>query len=168
MGFLLSLFVPSLYILLIFHHSELLPVNLLFSVAGQRIQTPLPAYLELFTVMVAFDLLREAGTRMPTAIGTSLSPSAQSSPPVLRRCGTYQPDHRHHRRLDRSARSPFPTQIKFSDDDYQIHSCNHLSRLGSSGSHFALVMSLSIFQVSEAGVDYFAPGPLQQRRPERL
>lgn len=73
MGFLLSLFVPSLYILLIFHHSELLPVNLLFSVAGQRIQTPLPAYLELFTVMVAFDLLREAGTRMPTAIGTSLS-----------------------------------------------------------------------------------------------
>lgn len=73
LGLIFSLFMPSVYILLILHHSELLPVNLLFSIAGQRILTPLPAYLELFAVMIAFDLLRESGTRMPTAIGTSLS-----------------------------------------------------------------------------------------------
>lgn len=72
-GLLLSMFLPSIYIILIMHHSELLPVHLLFSVAGQRIQVPLPAYLELFLVMVIFDILRESGTRMPTAIGTALN-----------------------------------------------------------------------------------------------
>jgi spore germination protein KA len=72
-GLILALFLPSFYILLILHHSELLPINLLFSAAGQRVITPLPAYLELFGVLIAFDLLRESGTRMPTALGTTIS-----------------------------------------------------------------------------------------------
>ncbi|NLD26696.1 MAG: spore germination protein, partial [Acholeplasmataceae bacterium] len=72
-GFSLSLFLPGLYIIFIVHQSELVPFKLLFGVAGQRILTPLPAYLELFLVMIAFDLLREAGTRMPTALGATLS-----------------------------------------------------------------------------------------------
>jgi spore germination protein KA len=72
-GFILSLFLPGIYIILIVHQSELVPFKLLFSIAGQRILTPLPAYLELFLVLIAFDLLREAGTRMPTSLGATLS-----------------------------------------------------------------------------------------------
>lgn len=72
-GFVLSLFLPALYIIMVIHHSELLPIKLLFSIAGQRNATPLPAFFELIIVLVGFDFLREAGTRMPTALGSALS-----------------------------------------------------------------------------------------------
>ena len=72
-AFLLALYVPATYICLVLHHSELLPVNLLYSIAGQRIAVPFPSFLELIIIMLVFDLLRESGARMPSTIGSSLS-----------------------------------------------------------------------------------------------
>jgi len=73
LGLLMALFLPGIYVSLLIHHAELLPINLLFSLVGQRTQVPLPGFLELLLIMVVFDLLREAGTRMPTALGATLS-----------------------------------------------------------------------------------------------
>ena len=69
----ISLFIPAIYLTLEMFHSELLPIDLLYNIAGQRIGVPLPAIIELFLLMIAFDLIREASTRMPAAIGPSLS-----------------------------------------------------------------------------------------------
>lgn len=69
----LALFLPAFYMCIVKHSSELLPVNLMYSITGQRANVPLPADLEIFLTLFAFDLLTEAGTRMPRAVGTALS-----------------------------------------------------------------------------------------------
>ncbi|HHU24349.1 MAG TPA: spore germination protein [Acholeplasmataceae bacterium] len=72
-AFFLGLYLPAIYISLIYFHSELLPINLLLSIAGQRYAIPFPGFLEILLIMFFFDLLRESGTRMPTSLGSSLS-----------------------------------------------------------------------------------------------
>ena len=70
---LISLSLPGLYMCTISFHSELLPINMVYSITGQRANVPIPAALEMILTIFAFDLLTEAGTRMPRAVGTALS-----------------------------------------------------------------------------------------------
>lgn len=70
---LIALFLPALYICAVKFNSELLPINLMYSISGQRANVPLPADIEILITLLAFDLLTEAGTRMPRAVGTALS-----------------------------------------------------------------------------------------------
>jgi spore germination protein KA len=72
-SFWLAVFIPGVYLTLILFHSELLPLNFLFTVAGQRVDVPLPGFAEIILMALAFDFLREAGIRMPSALGSSLS-----------------------------------------------------------------------------------------------
>lgn len=72
-AFFVGLYLPAIYISLIHFHSELLPIDLLLSIAGQRNALPFPGFLEIVLIMFFFDLLRESGTRMPTSLGSSLS-----------------------------------------------------------------------------------------------
>jgi spore germination protein KA len=72
-SFWLAVFVPGVYLTLVLFHSELLPLNFLFTVAGQRVDVPFPGFAEIIIMAVAFDFLREAGIRMPSALGASLS-----------------------------------------------------------------------------------------------
>jgi spore germination protein KA len=73
LALLISLFLPAVYLSLIYFHSELLPLNLLLNIAGQRQDVPFPGYIEILIMMLFFDLLRESGTRMPSTLGSSLS-----------------------------------------------------------------------------------------------
>lgn len=72
-AFYIATFLPGIYLALIMYHFELLPVNFLFSVAGQRVDVPLPAFVEVLLMSFAFDFLRESGARMPNALGSTLS-----------------------------------------------------------------------------------------------
>ncbi|WP_372660340.1 spore germination protein [Cohnella sp.] len=72
-AFLLSIFTPSLYIAVVSYHQELLPTNLLISLAAQREEVPFPAFIEAFIMTVTFEILREAGLRMPRIAGQSIS-----------------------------------------------------------------------------------------------
>ncbi|UKS23838.1 spore germination protein [Paenibacillus sp. HWE-109] len=73
LSFMLSVFVPSLYIAVVSYHQELLPHSLLISIAAQREGVPFPAFMEAFIMMVTFELLREAGLRMPRIAGQAIS-----------------------------------------------------------------------------------------------
>lgn len=68
-----ALFLPAAYMCIVKFNSELLPINMVYSITGQRTNVPLPADLEIILTCFAFDLLTEAGTRMPRAVGTALS-----------------------------------------------------------------------------------------------
>lgn len=70
---LFALFLPGFYMCVVKFNSELLPINLMYSLAGQRANVPLPAEFEVIITLFAFDLLTEAGTRMPRIVGTALS-----------------------------------------------------------------------------------------------
>ncbi|GMK47063.1 hypothetical protein PghCCS26_41920 [Paenibacillus glycanilyticus] len=72
-AFLLSIFVPSLYIAVASYHQELLPPSLLISLAAQREEVPFPVFIEAIIMTIAFEILREAGLRMPRIAGQSIS-----------------------------------------------------------------------------------------------
>ncbi|RJE88478.1 spore germination protein [Paenibacillus sp. 1011MAR3C5] len=69
----ISLLLPSLYIAITTFHREMLPASLLFSLAAQREGVPFPAFVEALVMELTFEILREAGLRMPRAIGQAVS-----------------------------------------------------------------------------------------------
>lgn len=72
-GAVLALFVPAIYVSLTNFHQEMLPTPLLLSIAAGRSDVPFPTVLEAFLMLIVFEILREAGARMPTAIGQTVS-----------------------------------------------------------------------------------------------
>jgi spore germination protein KA len=72
-AFFLSLYAPALYVAMITHHHTLVPTVLLVSIASQREAIPFPAVIEALIMEITFEVLREAGIRMPRAIGSALS-----------------------------------------------------------------------------------------------
>ncbi len=69
----IALLAPSIYITFTTFHQELLPTTLLVSLAGQREGVPFPAFVEALMMEITFEILREAGVRMPKTIGQSVS-----------------------------------------------------------------------------------------------
>lgn len=69
----ISLLGPSLYIAITTFHQEMLPTQLLFGLAAQREQIPFPAFVEALLMELTFEILREAGVRLPKNIGSAIS-----------------------------------------------------------------------------------------------
>ncbi|MDQ0242839.1 spore germination protein KA [Bacillus fengqiuensis] len=72
-SFMLSLVLPSIYVGVITYHQELIPTPLLISIIAQREGVPFPTVVEAFIMELTFEILREAGVRMPRAIGMTVS-----------------------------------------------------------------------------------------------
>ncbi|KAA9022670.1 spore germination protein [Niallia endozanthoxylica] len=68
----ITLFTPSAYIAITNYHMEMLPTDLLLAIAGAREMVPFPAILELLMLELAFELIREAGVRVPVPIGPTI------------------------------------------------------------------------------------------------
>ncbi len=73
MGFSLSIFTPGIYVAMVAYHHEMIPTQLMISIAMERSSVPFPAALEAFLMLLVFDILRETGIRMPANIGHALS-----------------------------------------------------------------------------------------------
>ncbi|WP_416150858.1 spore germination protein [Salipaludibacillus sp. HK11] len=72
-AFTLALLGPSLFIALLTFHQDLIPTTLVITLAAQRSGIPFPAVIEAFIMEVTFEILREAGIRMPRSIGQAVS-----------------------------------------------------------------------------------------------
>jgi len=70
---LIALMFPAIYISVTTFHQELLPTNLIYSVATSRERVPFPAFLEALLMEITFEALREAGLRLPKPIGQTVS-----------------------------------------------------------------------------------------------
>jgi len=73
LGFFLSVSVPAIYLALVTYHYEIIPTKLLLSITAARQGVPFPTLLEMILLLVAFELLREAGAMMPASVGQALS-----------------------------------------------------------------------------------------------
>lgn len=71
--FLVSLLLPSTYIALTTFQQEMIPTTLLINLVAQREGVPFPALIEALLMEVTFEVIREAGVRMPRAIGPAIS-----------------------------------------------------------------------------------------------
>lgn len=69
----ISIGLLPLYISLISFHQEALPTPFLNSLAEQRERVPFPSVIESMFLLLAFEILREAGVRMPRVIGPAIS-----------------------------------------------------------------------------------------------
>ena len=72
-AFFISLFGPALYVALATYHQELIPTSLLITMAASSEGLPFPAALETFVMLLAFEILKESGVRMPRPIGQAIS-----------------------------------------------------------------------------------------------
>jgi spore germination protein KA len=73
MSLFICMLAPSIYIALTTYHQDMLPTVLLLSLASQREGVPFPAFIEALIMEIIFEILREAGIRMPRAIGQTVS-----------------------------------------------------------------------------------------------
>lgn len=72
-AFLFSAIVPALYVAALCYHQELLPLRMLLAITAARRGLPLSALWEMVLLLLVFELLKEAGTRTPGVIGSTMS-----------------------------------------------------------------------------------------------
>lgn len=71
-GMGVSLLLPALYIAITLYHQEMLPTYLLYAISAARANVPFPSVVELLLMDFSFEMIREAGIRMPGPIGQTL------------------------------------------------------------------------------------------------
>ncbi|HCT64009.1 MAG TPA: spore germination protein [Lachnospiraceae bacterium] len=63
---------PGLYIALVVFHPNLIPTSLALKIAGGRANVPFPTIVEVLIMELAFELLREAGLRLPSPASSTI------------------------------------------------------------------------------------------------
>lgn len=67
-----TLLLPGLYISITNYHQELIPTELLFAIISSRLEVPFPVIIEILIMEVSFELIREAGLRVPSPVGPTI------------------------------------------------------------------------------------------------
>ena len=71
-GLIISFLLPGGYIATAAYHTGIIPTQLTLFMAGTRDTVPFPVYIEAFLMEIIFELLREAGIRLPGQIGATI------------------------------------------------------------------------------------------------
>ena len=69
----ITIFLPAFYVAIALYHQEMLPLKLMQSIIESKQSVPFPTAVEVIVMLIAFELLQEAGLRLPTAIGQTVS-----------------------------------------------------------------------------------------------
>lgn len=72
-AFVISLFLPGIFVAVGTFHQELIPTNLLFLIATNEVTTPFSLMAEAILVHLLYEIMREAGLRLPESIGHAIS-----------------------------------------------------------------------------------------------
>ena len=72
-GFWISISVPGVYTALVTYHQEAIPTPLLLSISAARQGVPFPTIVEVILLSIVFEMIRDAGVRMPSNLGQALS-----------------------------------------------------------------------------------------------
>lgn len=68
----IAMFASSFYIAITNYYVGMIPPDLLMAVAGTRERVPFPSIVEIIMMEMAFELIREAGLRVPSPIGPTI------------------------------------------------------------------------------------------------
>ena len=71
-GLFLALLLPANYVAIIAYHTEFIPTDLLLAITSARENVPFPTIIEVLMMELSFELIREAGIRIPGTVGTTL------------------------------------------------------------------------------------------------
>ena len=71
--FVITLLTPAIYLALTTYNQEIIPTNLLISIAAQRENVPFPAFIECLFMIFAFEILRESDLKLPSFASSAIS-----------------------------------------------------------------------------------------------
>lgn len=71
-AFAFAALLPGLYLALTTFHREMIPTDLLIAIAEAKENVPFPTLVEVILMELGFELIREAGIRIPGIIGNTL------------------------------------------------------------------------------------------------
>lgn len=71
-GVFIGTMLPALYVAITLFHQEMIPTELLASIARSKEQVPFPTIVEVLMLEASFELIREGGIRIPGFIGQTL------------------------------------------------------------------------------------------------
>jgi spore germination protein KA len=72
LAIVIAILLPGLYVALTNFHREMIPTDLLVAIAQAKENVPFPTVVEILLMELAFELIREAGIRIPGIIGNTL------------------------------------------------------------------------------------------------
>ncbi|SHE36711.1 spore germination protein [Clostridium fallax] len=72
-AFFIATFMPGIYVATICYHYSMIPSLFVFRLAVSRAGVPFPTIIEVLIMMTFFQLIKEAGLRLPQPIGTAMS-----------------------------------------------------------------------------------------------
>lgn len=73
LSFFVSVFLPGLYVALSQFHPEYFPTMILIKTSESLAQTPLPVTLETLAITFIYEIMKEAGLRIPKSLGHAVS-----------------------------------------------------------------------------------------------
>lgn len=71
-AFLITLLLPGIYVAITSFHQEFIPTELLFAIVASRASVPFSIIFEIIIMELSFELIREAGIRVPTPVGPTI------------------------------------------------------------------------------------------------
>ena len=72
-AFFMTILAPAMYVALTTFHQEFLPSKLMITMVKAREGIPFSAFFEALIMLFAFEILKEAGLRLPKSIGQTIS-----------------------------------------------------------------------------------------------
>ena len=73
LSFFLSVFLPGLYVALAQFHPEYIPTWILIRTSESLAQTPFPVTVEVLLITFVYEIMKEAGLRIPKSLGHAVS-----------------------------------------------------------------------------------------------
>lgn len=73
LSLIIAVVAPALFVMLTSYHQELIPTGLAVAIAQQRERVPYPAIVEALLMAFAFEIMVEAGVRLPRPIGSAVT-----------------------------------------------------------------------------------------------
>lgn len=72
LGAVLSILLPGVYVAITLYHPHLIPMSLVTAIAESRVNVPFTVLTEVLIMEFSFQLINEAGTRIPSQIGSAI------------------------------------------------------------------------------------------------
>ncbi len=69
----ISVILPAFYVSVTTFHQEMIPTKLARAIVASKEDVPFPTFLEVIMMLFAFEVLMEAGLRLPKSIGQAVS-----------------------------------------------------------------------------------------------
>ncbi|WP_371068797.1 spore germination protein [Sediminibacillus sp. JSM 1682029] len=72
LALIITLFISAVYVAITNYHSEMIPPDLLLAITSARERVPFPGVFEVLLMEISFELIREAGLRIPNPLGPTI------------------------------------------------------------------------------------------------